>query len=140
LELSEKHLIALCVSLVALFAYSFVDTNINTEYSEDIDDWYIVEGMNLPDFQDFGYSGGIGGGFEEDEFYRIDVTLEDEFRSLSVKEKEDLMNKIGISVREGAIKKNLIEKDTPVFVTFESRYYLFHGSWKIDTFGNWSFE
>ncbi|MBA2858714.1 hypothetical protein HNP93_001415 [Methanococcus maripaludis] len=41
---------------------------------------------------------------------------------------------------EDAILKNTIEKDTSVFVKFESESYLVEDECKIDYFGNWSFN
>ncbi|WP_459202311.1 hypothetical protein [Methanococcus sp. CF] len=133
MEDTHKILIVLVVifSVVGFFAQnSFYETPTNDS-----------EKIVLPYPSNRTYLGGIGGGMEESGTFRLWVTFNDKFRNLTDKEQSEFINKTGISLRKDAIEKNLIENDTPIFIIFESTYYKVEDDeWKIDYFGNWSFE
>ncbi|MBA2846471.1 valyl-tRNA synthetase [Methanococcus maripaludis] len=86
------------------------------------------------------YFNGTSGGMDENGTLRLIVTPTDKFRNLTYDEQVKWMNQAGNALRDDAILKNTIEKDTPVFVTFESECYQVEDELKIDYFGNWSFK
>ncbi|MBA2846168.1 isoleucyl-tRNA synthetase [Methanococcus maripaludis] len=86
------------------------------------------------------YFNETSGGMDENGTLRLIVTPTDKFRNLTQDKQIKWMNQAGNALRDDAILKHTIEKDTSVFVTFESESYLVEDECKIDYFGNWSYN
>ncbi|AVB76109.1 hypothetical protein [Methanococcus maripaludis] len=129
------HKMLICI-VVILSAFSpFIEDAIYN-YSHDVN----IEEIRFSYHPNSEYFNGTSGEMDENGTLRLIVTPTDKFRNLTYDEQVKWMNRAGNALRDDAILKNTIEKDTPVFVTFESECYQDGKDCKIDYFGNWSFE